>query len=623
VNRRQFMQVVAATFATPALAQTSGPWKIARPQSLQELSRDMAQSLFAGFLRNAAATSPDYVVCDYPGGTKLKGCCTPSGKTYVSVARMLPALVESADPEHRRVLNSIMRHAFDPQHADFWGYAPADKATQRSVEAVLVAWSLWRMKQQELDALTPAERTNIQKWLASCTQVPERKTNHAWFTAINQAVRIELSKRYPEFSGDEKWMLDDLAALDALYSDSGGGAEGWCSDSPDQPIYDLYNFYVFTNFPLMWGRVIGARYPQLYEKFRIRIRKFLETAPYFFGPNGSHPLMGRSLIYRWAVLSPLVLGYQEKLWPHSPGLLRRIVGMQLQFHQGLKCFDQEAGKLRETYAFNGLFGTDVAREPYVDNGHPYWAMLGLGFLSIPRNDPFWTAPDEYLPVSKGSYLLRFEGPRFLLAGNYESGEVRWIQAQNSAKRDTYRDKYSKFAWSNDFAFCASTDKGHVPPDQALVFRDIATGKEATRAPNGVIEGKLLTDGVETKWFAQLGDWKIDVVSRIRLIGEYEERTHHVTAPAEAIGKVLVREGTYAAGYRQAIDAWKLAGYDHEQEESMEGLNLIAPLVKVKVVSGPLSAANATFASLHFASGNPFPKDEILRRAKVIIAKWKE
>src|SRR4030095_9392826 len=127
----------------------------------------------------------------------------------------------------------------------------------------------------------------------------------------------------------------------------------------------------------------------------------------------------------------------------------------------LRCFDDEAGKLRETYAFNGISGTDVAREPYIDNGHPYWAMLGLGFLSIPKKDPFWTAPEEYLPVTRGSYLVRFEGPRFLVAGFYESGEVRWIQAQNSAKRDTYRDKYSKFAWSNYFAFCASTDKEHV------------------------------------------------------------------------------------------------------------------------------------------------------------------
>jgi hypothetical protein len=622
VNRRQFMQLVAAALATPALGQAIGQVKVAE-QTLQELAGEMRQSLIAGFLRNAAASSSDYAVCDYPGGTKLKGCCTPFGKTYVSVARMLPALVESPDPEHRRVLNSIVQHAFDPTNLYFWGYAPPDKAKQLSVEAALVAWSLWRMVPGDIDALTPAERTNIQKWLASCTQVPERKTNHAWFSAINQAVRIELSKRHPEFSGDEKWMLDDLSALDAMYGEAN---EGWCSDSPDQPIYDLYNFYVFANFPLMWGRVIGARYPELYEKFRARIRKFLQTAPHFFGANGSHPLMGRSLIYRWAALSPLVLGYQEKLWPHSPGLLRRIVRMQLEFHQGLRCFDEEAGKLRETYAFDGISGTDVAREPYVDNGHPYWAMLGLEFLSIPSNDPFWTAPDDYLPVTKGRYLLRFEGPKFLLAGIYESGEVRWIQAQNSAKRDTYRDKYSKFAWSNYFAFCSSNHKDRVPPDQALVFRDIATGKEATRAPNGVIEGKLLDDGVETKWFAQLGDWKINVVSRIRLIGEYEERTHHVTAPADAVGKVLVREGTYATHaveYGKAIDAWRLAGYDHEEPETLEGLNLITESVRVKVVSGPLSAATATFASLHFASGNPPPKDEILRRAQEIIGKWKE
>src|SRR5437667_8687442 len=545
MNRRQFLQFSAAALAGSALiAPTFAGQTSAGAAGDQTQFDRYFLPILQGFLKNARATAGDYVVCDYPDGTKLKSCCTPSGKTYVSVARMLPPMAEwisagraTAGAQIREVLLSVYRNAFDEKNPNFWGYAPANKATQLSVEAALVAWSLWRLGEQFVAELTPVQRTNIQKWLASCTQVPERKNNHAWFSACNQACRLELSRKFPEFGGDEAWMLEDLKAMDELGAKS--TADGWCSDSPDQPIYDVYNFYVFPNFPLMWGRMIGGRYPDWNEKFRARIKTFLEKTPYFFAANGSHPLMGRSLIYRWAVLSPLVLAYQEKLWPHSPGLLRRIVRGQLEYHWSLGCFDEQNGKLRESFSRDG---TPVTREPYVDNGHPYWAMLGFTFLGLAKDDPFWTAKEELLPVEQGDFFIRFEGPKFLLAGTKETGEVRWLQSQNSAKRDAYRDKYSKFVWSSHFGFSSRIDPEGVPHDQALVFRETATKKEATRAATGVIEGKLLADGVQTTWFAQLGEWKFTVTSTIRMQGDVETRRHRITAPAGAVGKVEVFEG---------------------------------------------------------------------------------
>ncbi|MEA2735338.1 MAG: hypothetical protein QOE14_1789, partial [Humisphaera sp.] len=343
MNRREFLKLSASAVAIASLSNSASLFAQATSQPAAQFDHYFL-TILDGFLRNAKATSDSFAVCDYPDGTKLKSCCNPAGKTYVSVARMLPAMVEwlhakkqpASDIEN--ILLNIFRHAFDPDHPDFWGYAPPTRATQLSVEAALVACAIASAGTEFVSKLTPAERTNIQKWLASCTQVAERKNNHAWFTACNQAARLELSRTFPEFVGDEAWMLADLKAMDALAA-KGTTEDGWYTDSPDQPIYDIYNFYVFPNFPLMWGKIIGARYPDWNEKFRARIKVFLERTPNFFAANGSHPLMGRSLCYRWAVLSPLVLGYREKLWPHSPGLLRAIVRKQLEYHWGLGCYD--------------------------------------------------------------------------------------------------------------------------------------------------------------------------------------------------------------------------------------------------------------------------------------------
>lgn len=644
MNRRQFLsRSVAAAALSSFVPQSLSPLLAgaARPSiNAGAATQPSAQfdhyflKIFDGFVRNARATSDSFAVCDYPDGTKLKSCCNPAGKTYVSVARMLPVMVEwlhakkqpAGDIALEDILLKIFRHAFDPEHPDFWGYAPGHRPTQLSVEAALVAHAIVAAGEEFVAKLTPRERANVQKWLASCTQVPERKNNHAWFTACNQAARLELAKAFPEFKGDEAWMLADLAAMDALAA-KGTTEDGWYTDSPDQPIYDVYNFYVFPNFPLMWGQMIGKRYPEWNEKFRGRIRQFLQRTPYFFAANGSHPLMGRSLIYRWAVLSPLVLGYREGLWPHSAGLLRKIVRKQLEYHWSLGCYDEERGKLRESYSRDG---TPAAREPYIDNGHPYWTTLGFAFYGIAPDDPFWTTPEEPLPVERGDYVEKFDGPKFLLSGNQRTGEVKWVMALNATKREPYRDKYSKFTWSSHFGFNSIGEKkqqGDVPADQALVFRDGETGVCATRAVAGVTDGKLLDDGagVETKWFAQLGDWRFDVVSRVRLIGEYEERTHHITAPPEAVGKVEVIEGSYPVplgGGGEMLHLWPVRGYERVETGRLDMTNLIHAKVSFQQAVGKLSAAQTTLAVIAYASPKPLAKDEVVRRGEELKAAWK-
>src|SRR5437899_11976192 len=96
MNRRRFLQLSAAAIAGSAVRSVSGDDVATRQAAAAPQTQfdHYYLTILAGFLKNARATAPDYVVCDYPDGTKLKSCCTPSGKTYVSVARMLPPMAE-------------------------------------------------------------------------------------------------------------------------------------------------------------------------------------------------------------------------------------------------------------------------------------------------------------------------------------------------------------------------------------------------------------------------------------------------------------------------------------------------------------------------------------------------
>ena len=309
---------------------------------------------------------------------------------------------------------------------------------------------------------------------------------------------------------------------------------------------------------------------------------------------------------------------------------------QLEYHWNLGCYDEERGKLRESFSRDG---TPAAREPYIDNGHPYWTMLGFAFYGIKPDDSFWTAPDEQLPVEKGDFVEKFDGPKFLLSGNQRTGEVKWVMAQNSAKREPYRDKYSKFSWSSHFAFNSSADPklGMIPLDQALVLSNIFTDERATRAPNGVIEGKLLPDGVETRWWARIGETKIEVTSRVRLIGEFEERTHRFTVPPELRKKLFFEEGSYTVAtpivdkfYQLArsasgvIGAWSIRGYGEAAIDAVNDQNLIHKAGFLLRLRGTMLPEELPIvAALFYASPNPPPLPDVLRRAEELIKAWKE
>src|SRR5439155_1113120 len=67
---------------------------------------------------------------------------------------------------------------------------------------------------------------------------------------------------------------------------------------------------------------------------------------------------------------------------------------------------------------------------------------------------------------------------------------------------------------------------------------------------GVIDGKLTGDGVQTNWWAKLGDWRLEILTKLRIVGEFEQRTHELTLPPEIIApepRIELLEGSSALG----------------------------------------------------------------------------
>lgn len=617
MDRRQFLSLVPAS----ALAAQKKSEKKDRKKRGKDAEPppppppgEQVQTLFLditrGYLKNAARTSPSLAVVEYPDATVTKNFLAKSGLSVTGVTRMMPALAAWAaggrDPQldAAAALTSAFRNGCNPAHADYWQPAAAKPYDQRQVESSVVAWSLWLARDKVLPALTEEERRHVAAWLDSCTRFPVRNNNWALFTAVNLAVRQRLAGQWPEFQGDEKFMLDDMKAIDAMAT----GDSGWYNDGLSGAAYDYYNSWVFASHFLYWNELVGAQYPELAKRFSDRLARYLETAPLFFAGHGGHVLYGRSLIYRWGVLTPFVLAYQQKLWPHSPGLLRRLVQQNILYHAGLGAFDAGAGKLRESYTPEG---TPAIQESYIDGGHPYWGMQAFAFWRTPDNDPFWTAPEEPLPIEKSDYAIALPEPGMLITGRRHSGQVRIFNARSSREEVHYRDKYNKLAYSSHFCFAVNHDKTHAPVDDVLALRDTRTGETAIRGE--ITATSVDADKVEFDYAIQLGAVKAQVHTEIQFFGEFEARLHNVTCSGGPLEGIELVEGgsAYSPGpvYKEAhLKTWNLKGWQKGSTEDATGSVLWARH-QVQVLTVP-AGPKLFLVSMRYQSPKALPKDKV-------------
>jgi hypothetical protein len=647
LSRRSFLGRTAAAAAGGALglfscrpAVDTAPPSAAGPVSSGRdyvYWNNLFETILRGFIVNARRTSDTFAVCDYRNGLILRNFVSGSGKTCDSVTRILPALAARLiSPEGSRgievegrvwnvdeIFLSALAHGTDPQDKDFWGYANPADSDQRQVESSIVAWSLWLTADRMMERFTPAQRRNIQSWLASCTRVPVRSNNWALFTAVNHAARLSLSDRWPEFSGDPAFFREDIAAIDRMHQ-----GDGWYHDSTDGQDYDYYNFWVFASHTLYWDTMAGDKFPDLRETFRPRVRSFLESVPYFFGANGSHILFGRSLIYRWAVLTPLVLSWRAGLWPHSPGLLRRICNLNLSFLWESGAWDPGNEKLRET--LTPLSNPEVS-EGYINNGHPYWGMQAFHAMALGREDQFWTAEEEPLPVEKADYARVIEAPGILLAGCRRTGQAQVWQSRVSKK---YPNKYYNFSYSSHFPWNVGQVDGLVPPDCCLSFTGAGSsyGRRTGDYTGRVVSPRQLA----WEWSTRVGETEVRVESTVIVDGELQWLAHKVSFGGPT--PLTAAESTYALGLDEteksetrsgqvweygsagaegrAVFIRSILGFtDHTPLQGFcgrEDLNVFYPRGLTAGVSALLQPGSHTLAAAVYASPSPLSVEELLR-----------
>jgi hypothetical protein len=269
--------------------------------------------------------------------------------------------------------------ATDPASADHMNFSAG---TQPLVDAAFLAQALLRAPAQLWDSLEPRVRSNVTAALKASRLIKPGENNWVLFAAEIEA--------FLQRAGEKR---DNGRLESALhkYTDWYVG-DGVYGDGP-RFHWDYYNSFVIQPMLLETLDVVGAEsseWTALHAKVRERLTRFAAIEERMIAPDGTYPVVGRSIAYRCGAFQVLALAALRHRLPETvvPGQARKaLTSVIRRTLEPADTWDQN-GWLRI-----GVSGHQPALgEDYISTGSLYLCSAAFLPLGLPRSDPFWSDP---------------------------------------------------------------------------------------------------------------------------------------------------------------------------------------------------------------------------------------
>ena len=209
-------------------------------------------------------------------------------------------------------------------------------------------------------------------------------TNWLFFTAMVEAGLFALGEEY-----DGMRLLTALRCFQSWYVGDGAYGDGPCFH------WDYYNSFVIQPMYVdIVNRMAGehGEIEAMREKVNRRAARYASVLERMIGPDGSYPIVGRSICYRFGAFQMLAQAALE----HSlePGLSPAAVrcGLTAVIRRVMNAPDMfdEKGFLQP-----GVYGNQPElAEGYINIGSLYLCSAVFLPLGLPPKDPFWADPDR-------------------------------------------------------------------------------------------------------------------------------------------------------------------------------------------------------------------------------------
>ncbi len=308
------------------------------------------------------------------------------GRTLAGIAPWLEAPGLSGDEAAQRdalagLAREALRAACDPASADYLNFA---ELRQPLVDAAFLAHAILRAPGAlwyDLDARTrmaliaALQQTgaifpNINNWLLFAAMV---ETFFAQFADQADLLRIDYALR-----AHQQWYLGD----------------GLYGDGPHFH-FDYYNSFVIHPMLLDITAALRGRradWDRWGDLARARAQRYAVLQERLIAPDGSYPVVGRSLCYRAGAFQLLGQAALYHLLPDDlpPAQVRSALTAVIGRTLGAPGTFDPAGWLTL-----GLSGHQPGlAESYISTGSLYLCTAGFLPLGLPPDDPFWTGDPQ-------------------------------------------------------------------------------------------------------------------------------------------------------------------------------------------------------------------------------------
>ena len=267
----------------------------------------------------------------------------------------------------------------NPGSPDFMNFK---KGGQPLVDAAFLSHGLIRGYTQLWQPLDEKTKKNLIDSLKSTRSIKPGYSNWLLFSAMVEAFLLK--------SGNE-WdpVRVDFAVKKHLEWYKGDGIYG---DGPDFH-WDYYNSFVIQPMLLDILKVLvehGHEKDELYQLILTRAKRYASIQERLISPEGTFPVFGRSLAYRFGVFQLLS---QISLMDQLPEELSRG-----QVRSALSAVIQKMIEAPGTFDSDGWLTIGFCGhqpgigESYISTGSLYLCTTGMVALGLPAGHQFWTTP---------------------------------------------------------------------------------------------------------------------------------------------------------------------------------------------------------------------------------------
>lgn len=288
-----------------------------------------------------------------------------------------------------------IKNAVNPESPDYMAF---QKRGQTLVDAAFLCQGLLRAPKQLWGNLEKKDRENLIKALKLTRQCGIAKNNWSLFPAIIEAAMLE-------FTGecDMKRLLTGINYFkdNGYYKGDGNYGDGFYFHM------DYYNSYVIH--PMLTDVLFilkkhGISEGEYLDKELSYLKRYAEIQERFISPEGTYPVVGRSIAYRFGAFHALAQAALIHNLPKSvtPGQVRSgltaVIKRQFESNEN---FDNKG------WLVVGFTGRQIdISETYINTGSLYLCSAVFLPLGLPAEDEFWSSP-----YSKWTSLKAWSGEK--------------------------------------------------------------------------------------------------------------------------------------------------------------------------------------------------------------------